>query len=294
MLITQEEAIKEWKEFVQNAKKSGYIFPTGIITHDRLIGGFIRTTFGVIGARTGVGKSAAMLYMSNLLADLGYNVVYLSLEQEIVELLNRLACIRDPRIKLRDLHENGLSSELVDKLVEKINFVKLPMKWGYLTDWVEIEEIISSLEVASQTIVFIDYVGRIKYRGLSAAQADKYMTVSTVAREIKSLTGKMKFPIFVGAQLKREFEGRKSKVPRVSDLSDSGELEKEADMVILIHRPGYITDLEKFDDDTEDNIAEFYIGKNRNGPVGKYKLYWVGDRCTFSEISTEQARKLFD
>ena len=85
------------------------------------------------------------------------------------------------------------------------------------------------------------------------------------------------------SQLSRALESRPSKIPQLSDLRESGSIEQDADVVIMLYREDY------YDPDTEKkNIADILIKKHRNGPIGSVELFWHPERIQFSSIDKKR------
>jgi replicative DNA helicase len=123
--------------------------------------------------------------------------------------------------------------------------------------------------------LYVDYLQRIAGEG-----ERKHEQVGFVARGLKNLARDLDIPIVVLAQVSRAVEGRASQVPRMGDLSDSSEIEKEADQVIMLFRPGY------YDIDAPQNVARVIVEKNRHGPTGYVDVSWHGGTMTFGDYST--------
>jgi len=98
-----------------------------------------------------------------------------------------------------------------------------------------------------------------------------------ISRYLKSLAREMDAPVIVLSQLNRAAEGREDHRPRMSDLRESGSIEQDADVVMLLHREDYYHRGEQ--DYENDNTAEVIIAKQRNGPTGTVKLTFR-EKCT--------------
>src|SRR4030042_4495985 len=105
--------------------------------------------------------------------------------------------------------------------------------------------------------------------------------MTEVSRGLKALARELEVPVLAAAQLSRAVEQRDIKIPRVSDLRESGSIEQDADVVMFIFRK----DREKFDlSPEEQNTAEIIIAKHRNGPIGSVKLKFDPDKVSFRQI----------
>ena len=116
--------------------------------------------------------------------------------------------------------------------------------------------------------------------------------LAEITRNLKLMAKDLNIPVVVLAQLARTTEGRgKSHKPQLSDLRESGSIEQDADIVIMLYRDEYYSG-EKDDQPEEPrpaiNEAEFIISKNRHGPTTTVRVAWNGDYTLFSNL--EQIR----
>jgi len=118
--------------------------------------------------------------------------------------------------------------------------------------------------------VFIDYL-QLMYGG--GKVESRQQEIATISRYIKGLARELSVPVVVLSQLNRAPEGREGHRPRMSDLRESGSIEQDADVVMLLHREDYYHQGEE--DYQPNNTAELIIAKQRNGPTGLVPLrFW--------------------
>ena len=103
--------------------------------------------------------------------------------------------------------------------------------------------------------------------------------IAKISRRLKTLARELKVPVVAISQLNRAVESREDKRPRMADLRESGAIEQDADMVLLLHRPEY------YDANDQPGIAELIIAKNRNGPTGTVKLTFLKNLTRFENLS---------
>lgn len=249
--------------------------PTGFARWDNLTGGLQPGSLVVIAARPGMGKTTWALNVAHSVANTRgedgrrFAVCLFSLEMTRDEVMSKLVSI-----------ETGVSSEKV--------------RTGFLTDQ-ELSAVGTAVGNISLLPLTIDdrgslHIGdllakakRIKSeRGLDLLIVDylqlvhgtprknglREQEVSEVARGLKEIAQSLKVPVLACCQLNRSIEQRTDKVPQLSDLRESGEIEQAADIVAFIHRD------EEYDKESDRaGIADLYIKKHRNGPTGLISLY---------------------
>jgi replicative DNA helicase len=132
--------------------------------------------------------------------------------------------------------------------------------------------------------VIVDYL-QLMHLGRGRIES-RQQEVTTISRYLKALAGELNIPVVVLSQLNRAPEGREDHRPRMSDLRESGSIEQDADVVMLLHREDYYRRTERQelsekesgtvrssgDSRVEENTAEIIIAKQRNGPTGEVKL----------------------
>jgi replicative DNA helicase len=140
-----------------------------------------------------------------------------------------------------------------------------------------IEQGICSM-VTSQKVglVIVDYLQLISAEGKSQ---NREREISEISGTLKSLAMQFNIPIIALSQLNRDLERRDNKRPILADLRDSGSLEQDADIVMLLYRDDYYNPRSP-----ERGIVEINIAKGRNTGTGTIKLRWDAERQTFSDL----------
>ena len=105
--------------------------------------------------------------------------------------------------------------------------------------------------------------------------------ISDMTRAMKLLARELNVPIILLAQLNRGPETRTDHTPMIADLRESGSIEQDADMVLLLYRPQVY-------DSTLDNTSDVIIAKHRHGPTGTVQLAWQGEYTRFMNLLKEQ------
>ena len=126
--------------------------------------------------------------------------------------------------------------------------------------------------------VFIDYL---QLMTSTSRDDNRQQEIATISRGLKALGRELKIPIIAMAQLNRMTEGREGHRPRMSDLRESGAIEQDADVVLLLHREEYY----KRDDPNVKGLADVIIAKQRNGPTDTVNLVFNAHLARFDNLS---------
>jgi replicative DNA helicase len=127
-------------------------------------------------------------------------------------------------------------------------------------------------------LIVIDYLQLMQVPGTKENRATE---ISEISRSLKALAKELKLPVIALSQLNRSVEQRTDKKPVMSDLRESGAIEQDADVIILIYRE------EVYDPDTpRKGIADIIIAKQRNGPTGEVHLTFLGKYTRFENMAT--------
>lgn len=234
--------------------------PSGLDRLDRRTGGLHAGDLIVVGARTSVGKTALMLRFV-----LGANVPVgiVSSEQPRTQIAMRLLAMQAPA-NLRDLRTGKLDDEArkrVDRAASQLRQRTIKINDRARPSVAEIRRQARAWQQRHGIeALFIDYLQRLRPED---ANRPRHEQVGEIAISLKEMARDLDVPVIVLAQLNREVESRNDRTPRLSDLRDSGQIEQEADLVMLLHR-----------NSDDDSNATLDVAKNRNGPTGYVQLVW--------------------
>lgn len=264
-------------ENYQNKKLTGV--NTGFNDLNKITNGWQKGKLIIIAARPSVGKSS--LIHNNIfklceeisLYRLEEEIILISLEIADTDITQKLV-LNDTDI-LADNFEAGninpKEAEIIKKSFEKIENYNLTI----IDDIFEIHEIIIECKLLKKQFakagkkikaIFIDYLQLMKITGLNKT-SNKNNEISEITRLLKLFAKEIKCPVILLSQLNREVDKRGAgRSPQLSDLRDSGSIEQDADVVILLHRPG------KDNPEEPQNEIELLIKKHRNGKLALIKL----------------------
>lgn len=266
---------------------------TGFTDLDAKIVGLEKGDVIVVAGRPSMGKTAFAMQIAEQVSE-SEPVQVFSLEMGAEALSMRMAA-GVGKIDLMKMRTGQLNDDDWNRLTYALG--KLNNRPLYIDDR-------SSLSVAQirararQTkrkhglgLIVIDYIGLIDAPGENRATA-----VGAVSRGLKAMARELAVPVIVLSQLNRQVTGRTDKRPVLSDLRESGAIEQDADLILLLHREDY------YDPDSQyKGIAECIIGKQRNGPTGRIPLAFDAESARFGnyagryepEAQAKPARKGF-
>lgn len=259
---------------------------TGFADLDEYTSGLQSGELIIVAGRPSMGKTSfALNIVQHVGVELHEPVVIFSLEMSKEQLARNMLCSH-VRLDSHRLRRGRLTSEEREQL---------PIHVGALMEapiFIDDSAALNCFEIRAKVrrlkrqkglrLAVIDYLQLMQ----GPAQMDsREQQIAAISRSLKGLAREMQIPVIAVAQLNRQAEQRDDHRPRMADLRESGSLEQDADVVLLLHRPSYYLDSQ-----TEDTSAELIIAKQRNGPTGKVNLAFLRQFLRF-ESSTEGARE---
>ena len=263
-------------------------FSTGFIDLDKAITGLNRSDLLIIGARPAMGKTSLALNLARNTAMMGKKkVLFFSLEMTKEQLAQRVLST-EARVESTKMRTGNISADEWAKLATATSLLSNCELYFDDTSNMTVSEMKSRIRrLRDVDAVFVDYLQLMK----SGSRVEsRVQEVSEITRNLKLMAKDLNIPVVVLAQLARTTEGRgKSHKPQLSDLRESGSIEQDADIVIMLYRDEYYA-AEKDEQPDEErpaiNEAEFIIAKNRHGPTTTVKVAWNGDYTLFSNLET--------
>ena len=285
--VSLKEIVKESIETIDKLyqKKSSVTgIPTGFIDLDRRTAGFQPSDFIVIAGRPSMGKSAFAISIAEYVGVVEkIPLAFFSLEMSKGQLAQRMLCAH-ARVDAHKVRTGYLSSSDWPKLTAAAG--KLSEAPIFIVD----TPAISALELRAKArrlkmqhnigLLIIDYLQLM--RGSSRAE-NRQQEISEISRSLKALARELNIPVVAISQLSRAVEARADHRPQLSDLRESGAIEQDADLVILLLREEYYNPTEE-----NEGIAEAIIAKQRNGPVGSVKLAFIKEYMRFDNLILEE------
>ncbi|WP_029165323.1 replicative DNA helicase [Aminiphilus circumscriptus] len=254
---------------------------TSFVDFDRITGGLQPGSLNIVAARPSMGKTAFALNVAQGAAVNGKRPVLLfSLEMGAEQLVQRMLGA-EARINIHDLRTGTFHESAWDSLAEAAG--RLAQAPIYIDDSSDL----STLELRARCrrfkamvqevgLVVVDYLQLMR---TPRPAESKQQEVSEISRALKGIARELDVPVVALSQLSRAVEQRQDKRPQLSDLRDSGAIEQDADLVVLLFRPGYYE--ATANPDLEDNRAEIIVAKHRNGPTGSVHLVFLKEYARF-------------
>ena len=262
--------------------------PTGFEDLDRLTGGFRASNLIVIAARPSMGKTALALCMAEHVAlTEDKTVAIFSLEMSGEELTQRMLCsvamvdasrMRSGRLSADDWPR---VSQAADRLSKAPIFID-DSEGMTVTEMRTKARRLKAREGLG--LVVVDYIQLMEGSPLLRRRDEnRVQEISAISRGLKMMARDLDVPIVVVSQLNRSPDSRNDKRPMLSDLRESGAIEQDADMVLLIYRDDY------YEPDSESKgIAEVNVAKHRNGPTDRVKLAFMGTYAKFGSLASDR------
>ena len=252
--------------------------PTGFIDLDEKTCGFQRGELIIIAARPSMGKTSLVLNITEHVgAHLKKPMLFFSMELSSQQISQNMLCsaarLDANLIRTGKLSDNDWSklSLVRRELSESAIFIDDTPKLGFLEIRAKARQL--KLQHDIQLIV-IDYLQLIEVRMEENGQQE----TSGITKDLKALARELNVPVIAVSQLDRSVETRDGHTPRMSDLQESGSVEQDADVIILLHREDY------YDSTKRSGEVDLNIAKQKNGPTGKVTLTFQQRFLRFENI----------
>ncbi|WOO86928.1 replicative DNA helicase [Mollicutes bacterium LVI A0039] len=291
--LINETSEKVRKLAMGNGKKITGLH-TGFSNLDNITAGLQKSDLIILAARPSVGKTAFSLNLARNIAASSENnnahVAFFSLEMGADQLLMRLVAA-ESRVPISNIKTGQLSEE--EQMMFNQGMASLSEMNFHIDDTagIKIGDIKSKCRKVKLEkgldMVLIDYLQLIT---TSKKTDNRQQEVSEISRELKGLAKELQIPVVALSQLSRGVEQRADKKPMMSDIRESGAIEQDADIIMMIYRPEYYGDnIEGVDEETMyDGKTIVSLVKHRNGSTGDIEFEFQ------KEINRFRARELSD
>ena len=260
---------------------------SGFYDLDSFTQGFQKSELIILAGRPSMGKTALSLNIGlNVVKNLNLPVVFFSLEMSKEQLAYRLVTsesnIASRKLKTGNLYEEDWLK--VNTIIKNLSLLPL-----FIDDTpnISIQDIKTKIkkilfEQNQIGLVIIDYLQLMQYAKFNIE--NRTQELSYITRSLKNIAREFKVPIIALSQLSRNVETRINKRPILSDLRESGSIEQDADLVLMVYRESYYTG--ETVSPNGNSLAEVIISKHRNGPVGVVELEFDSKYTKFLNYSS--------
>lgn len=276
---TKSEIIKLAERIIQRAKQRPTLYPgipSGFDSIDEAVCGLRNKAMYVIASRPGIGKTTYLLSLLKRLLDDGRKVLFISLEMGEEDIVSKFIPKINPEVSFREIITGQIGEEKESRLYERLlEFLKSD---GELFLDTRADHTIRSIKARATfvkkkyglDVLILDYLQLVRpYRSYPSLKDH----VSEVSNEIKELAKMLDIPVIVTAQLNRDAERRRGE-PTLADIKESGQIEQDADAILLLHR----VKSEKND------TLKVILAKNRlTGQLGTFYLKYNPDTQLYEE-----------
>ncbi len=258
--------------------------PTGFSDLDNYLAGFQKSDLIILAARPSLGKtSMALDFVRHAATKNKTPIAFFSIEMSKEQLVDRLICSQ-AEVDLWRMRTGRLSGEGPDNDFQRIqrSLDELSAAPIFIDDTpsptvIQMRAMARRLQAEHKLgLIVIDYLQMIQPRNPNDSPVQQ---VTEISRNLKALAREINVPVLALSQLSRAVENRSPAIPKLSDLRDSGSIEQDSDVVLMIYRE----DKDKRDSERK-NIAELIIAKHRNGPIGKIELFFNESHVSFKTL----------
>lgn len=287
-MISLKEALYEnLKELERPARAKGEItgVSTGFNSLDVRLLGLQPGQLVILAARPGMGKTAFALnwavaaakQTNQAVAVFSYEMMYAELS---MRLLASEACVDSRKLKTKDFNEMDLRA--ISGAIQKLSNLKLYINDNGGTNLIDIRSYCRKLKAEQGlAMIIVDYL---QLMPMHVKKQNREQEIAELSRGFKMLANELGIPVVALSQLNRSAAARTDRRPQLQDLRESGSLEQDANIVVLIHREDYYDPMTP-----KKGVAEIIVAKNRNGEPGTVELSWIGSQTKFAELENHRA-----
>lgn len=265
--------------------------PTGFRDLDNILSGLQPADLVVLAARPSMGKTSLALNIAQNVAKKGFSVGVISLEMSKEQLVERMFCsllsVDSWKLRTGKLSDDDFAK--IGNVMDELNHMKIFIDDSVGSSIPELKAKARRLKMENGLdVLVIDYLQLMSAGGSSSSyQHNRVQEISEISRSLKELARDLSVPILALSQLSRAVEMRPAKIPQLSDLRESGAIEQDADVVLMMYREDYYEE-----DSDRPGVTDIFIRKHRNGPIGRVELSFRKEQMTF--VSIERDRKAED
>lgn len=260
---------------------------TGVKSHyndlDKMLNGLNNSNLIILAARPAMGKTAfAMNIAENVCFKNNLPVGIFSLEMSAEQLVHRIVCSQS-EVESEKIKTGSLTGIEYQRIVSAVNGMQSQVMVIDDQPGLKVTDLRARARRMKEThniaLLIVDYLQLLSGSGSFRNQENRQSEISEISRMLKNLARELNIPIICLSQLSRKVEERQGHRPMISDLRESGSIEQDADIVLLMFRPDY------YDANNKPGMAEVIVAKNRHGAVGTVNLVYRKEIAQFGNYS---------
>lgn len=261
--------------------------PSGISALDEVTSGLNKSDLIILAARPGMGKTSFALNIArNVAVQQHKKVAFFSLEMAREQLAMRILS-SESGVESQKLREGRLSQDEWTAIADAASRLHNAPIYMDEAGNISVTEMKAKLRrMGDVGLVVIDYLQLMSGKNTT----NRVQDISDITRSLKIMAKEINVPVMCLSQLNRMAEGRKEHKPMLSDLRDSGSIEQDADIVLMLYRPGYYAGTEGQENvqEVDQSKAVCSIVKNRHGETTDIELHWDGATTRYTSVARQQ------
>jgi replicative DNA helicase len=262
--------------------------PTGFIGLDAKLSGLQPSDLIILAGRPSMGKTALALNIAMNAAVKSHKTVGIfSLEMSKEQLVDRLfaSMLGVDSWKLQRGKLDDIDFQRMGPIMDSLNKANLFIDDTVAASMPEFRAKARRLQMEhGLDLIVIDYL-QLMSTGNNSYAGNRVQEISEISRTLKQIGRELHVPILALSQLSRAVETRPGNIPALSDLRDSGSIEQDADVVMMMYREDYYEE-----DSDRPGMTDIYIRKHRNGPVGRVELHFKKEQMRFYDVDKQHSR----
>lgn len=260
--------------------------PTGFHDLDNLLSGLQKSDLVVLGARPSFGKTSLALDIVRYIGtrtEMGVGIFSLEMSRE--QIVDRLISA-ESKVSLWKIRTgkklDDFDYQMIQTAFDRLSKSKIYVDDAATPNILEIRRMARRLQAEDKDLglIVVDYLQLIQPRKSSDSSVQQ---ITEISRGLKTIAREVNVPILALSQLSRGVEQRDNKVPKLSDLRDSGSIEQDADVVLFIH-PTWRYQQSMDNMPEQEGMTEIHVAKHRNGPLGVVQLRFNKESASFQNI----------
>lgn len=275
---------------LHEAKDDNFVkgVPTGFTSLDLKLSGLQPSDLVVLAARPSMGKTSLALNIAqNAAIKFHKTVGVFSLEMSKEQLVDRLfaSMLGVDSWKLQRGKLDDSDFQNMGPIMDELNKANIFIDDSVASSMPELRAKARRLQMEhGLDLLIIDYL-QLMSTGNSSYAGNRVQEISEISRSLKQIGRELHVPILALSQLSRAVETRPGNIPQLSDLRDSGSIEQDADIVLMMYREDYYEE-----DSDRPGMTDIYIRKHRNGPTGRVELHFKKEQMRFYDVDKAHSK----